>query len=201
MAASYNDPMGALSLNRDHLTGPVRKPADSGVRLVVVDDEAIRVLSERQCAVSERIANAVSGLPRSSYDPSVNAALKTVAARLSDVADVRDALDDVLATMWLAHAQPYVRSALVTYLEGVQRWVLAVVEELMSLANDLIKMSVDWSKVRFRLALAQAEWPTELVSEMRDDLLRLEQSELTDTVDDLVFVLHVLDANLAQRFG
>ncbi len=194
--------MGALQVDEHHVSSEARGPAPSGVCLVFQPQEGvIGNLAEQQCSLSERIGAAWSQLERRSYDPSASAALKTVGERLSDIADVRESLDDVIASLWLADAQPRVRSALVMYLEGVQRWTLAVAEALDSLAVDLLNLSVDWSRLRADLALAKAEWPTELTSELAGDVAWLGDDEISATLDELRFALHLLDENLTQRFG
>lgn len=189
--------MGALKLVGDRA---VRAPADSHIRLLV-RPEAVSRLAEGQRALAEGIRSAAAHLERRTHDPSVHAALQTVAARIADVGDVSESLDDVIASLWMGSAPLKPSSTVVIYLEGVQRWALAVAEELGALASALMEMHADWSTFRFRLGLAKAEWPTELVTELECALTKLDDADLTEGVQDLSFALHVLDANLAQRFG
>jgi hypothetical protein len=180
----------------------VRAPADSGIRLIAVrNEQAIGTLAARQCALADGLASAYVRVDHRPHDPSARAALKTVAARLSDVADVYELLDDVIAALWLTREEPRMRSSLVMYLEGVQRWALALVVELCALATELAAMHTDWARFRFRLALAKAELPTELVTSVGGELASMDDADVTSALADLSFSLHVLDGNLAQRFG
>lgn len=178
-----------------------RPPSDSQIRIVARSDSAIGALADGQRALAEALRTAVAQLDRRTHDPSVHAALKTIAARLDDVRDVYESLDDMIASLWLASEPPRAGSAFVRYLEGTQRWVLAVAEELASLATNLFGMHADWSSFRFRLGLAKAEWPTEIVADVDDALATLDDDDVTEAMHELSFSLHVLDANLAQRFG
>src|SRR5678816_2870523 len=86
---------------------PIRPSADSGIRLVAVrNEEAIGTLAARQCALADCLASAYVQVDRRPHDPSAMAALKTVAARISDVADVYELLDDVIAALWLTREEP-----------------------------------------------------------------------------------------------
>jgi hypothetical protein len=202
--------MGALELLSDDLvqtlvqtqrSTPAPKSDIRAIRPRATPDQAIANLAERQRALSERLASGAALQGAKLYDPSAQAALKTVGARLADLADVHELLDDVIASLWLTSAAPDVRSALVLYLEGAQAWALAATDELSTLATDLVAMRADWTKFRQRIALAKAEWPTELLAEVAQDLARLADPDVTTAIEDLSFSLHVLDANLDQRFG
>lgn len=198
-ARPYNEDMGALSLVTNEPA--MRKPEESGLRFALGGQRAIGTLAERQCELNDAIAAATEQVQRRTHDPSAHAALQTVAARLSDIADVREVLDDVIAALWLTQVPPDARAALVKYLEGVQRWALVASEELSALAVALIEMRADWSSFRRRLALAKAEWPTELLGDVGRDLARLDDVDVASALEELGFALHVLDANLEQRFG
>lgn len=192
--------MGALALVATEKA--FRAPSDSHIRLTAVRPElGIGALADGQRALSEGLLAAAARLERPTYDPSVRAALKIVAARLDDVRDAYESLDDVIASLWLTSDPPRAGSPLVRYFEGTQRFLLAVVEELDALAVQLLDLHADWSKFRFRLGLAKAEWPTELIVDLERELVLIDDEDVTEAAEEMAFALHVLDANLSQRFG
>ncbi|MFO0669860.1 MAG: hypothetical protein U0235_09585 [Polyangiaceae bacterium] len=191
--------MGAVALVA--MESAFRAPSDSQIRVSARSEVGIGNLADGQRALAEARRSAIAALDRRTHDPSVHAALKTIAARLDDIGDVYESLDDVVASLWLTDSPPRAGSALVRYLEGVQRWALAVTEELTELAARLFEMHADWSTFRFRLGLAKAEWPTELVADVERELASVDDDDVSDATQELSFSLHVLDANLAQRFG
>ena len=181
-----------------------RSADESGARVSIIvpppapisAEDALAELAASRDALSGRLAWATADLDRMPHDPSSRAALVTVAARLSDIADVRDALSEVLAAH-LAAGAPRLWATL-RYLEGSLRWALEATDELVTLSYELVEMRADWPGFRTRLALAKAEWPTELEAAVHAEL---ESEELALPFAELSFALGVLASNLELRFG
>lgn len=200
----------------------IRPPAASIVRLrVPASDGATRqllqALGQRQVAFASSLAwthARVAALPR---DPSTRAAAVTLLARLADLGDVRDALNELYcavarrAGIVLSDGKAEderllaVGSPLAMYLEGVYAWLLGSAEALAIVGDELLRMESDWWLLRLRLDDAKANYPEALAPAVRSALWALPdeaaRTDLTWAFDELSFSLRMLEANLAQRFG
>ena len=203
---------GAVPDSSSSSRRPVSEPSadDSGERSSLVDsaivprrppernvDLALRELARTQAALTGHLAWAQAELSELPYDVSARAAAGTVASRLSDLIDVREAIDLVLLELFNAHAAP---SLVCLYVSGVQRWIMESADALSRLALALTGLEADWERFRSDLQDAKAEWPTELEADAELDTMSIEGGA-QEAFAELVFALHVLDANLAQRFG
>jgi hypothetical protein len=160
--------------------------------------EALRLLVASQTALTEHLASAQAELSELPYDPSSRAAANTIAARVSDLLDAREALDAFMAEVWDRES---IAMELARYLGGIQRWIVATAGALSDLAHDLVGAHADWSRFRFDLALAKAEWPTELHDIAFERIQTMESAAAEDAFAEVSFALHVLSVNLDQRFG
>lgn len=206
----------------------VRPPAASIVRLrVPTSDGATRqmlqALGQRQVAFASSLAwthARVAGLPR---DPSTRAAAVSLLARLADLGDVRDALNELYCAvarragivLTSGDAQEGLEegeerlltpgSPLAMYLEGVYAWLLGSADALSIVGDELLRMESDWWILRLRLGEAKANYPEALAPAVRSALWALPdeaaRTDLTWAFDELSFALRVLEANLTLRFG
>lgn len=190
----------------------IRPPAASIVRLrVPVSDPETRALlkdlGERQVALASGLAWAyarISALPR---DPSTRAAGVTLSARIADLGDVRDALNELYCSL-ARHASLIglvAGSPLALYLDGIYRWVLGSLDAMAVLADELLRLEADWATFRARLSEAQSFYPEPLGPAVRALLWSLgdedARTDVTGALDELTFALRMLERNLEQRFG
>ncbi len=144
------------------------------------------------------------------------AALRTIAARLSDLAALRDALANVqLATIDARLQRVAVPdSPLADYLRGVYSWAHAIVRALDHLVGSL-RGQPDWALLRWRIDEAKNFHFDELHEAIRADVVALEImanggsfgpnrppiENLAHAVERLVETAVALEEHLDQRFG
>lgn len=190
----------------------VRPPAASIVRLrvPVADEETrdlLRDLGERQVALTGGLAWTYARLSVLPRDPSTRAAGLTLSARLADLGDVRDALNELYCAIARRPEDGLLTagSALALYLDGVYRWLLGALEALAVVGNELLDLQADWSSFRARLDDATSFYPAALAPAVRSALwaVRTEDArlDLTAAFDELTFALRMFEANLDHRFG
>jgi hypothetical protein len=144
------------------------------------------------------------------------AALRTLAARLADLAALRDAL----ANVQLSTIDPRLQriavpdSPLADYLRGIYSWSHAVVRALDHLVGSL-RGQPDWALLRWRLEEAKNFHFDELHEAIRADLMALRITadggsfganrppveELQYAVERLISTAVALEEHLEERFG
>jgi hypothetical protein len=157
-------------------------------------------LAETIVAVRARLAK----LPR---DPSIHAAGHVLATRASELADVREAMGEVLVLL-LRHPNAIdfdFDAVLTDYLDGMRRWTTRIGEALAFLADELARFDIDWTEARRMLDLVKAERPAASMASVRAHLVMLQdpaaRHELTAAFEEIFFASRILETNLEQRFG
>lgn len=190
----------------------VPAPSPSVVRLrVPVADDATRALlrdfGARQVALTDGLAWTYARLSLLPRDPSTRAAGLTLSARIADIGDVRDALNELYraiarkgATNLIAPGAP-----LSLYLDGVYHWVQGALEALATLGAELLDLQADWASYRMMLDVAKSYYASPLAPAVRTTLWAMTdedaRTDLTAAFDELSFALRLLETNLDQRFG
>lgn len=144
------------------------------------------------------------------------AALRTLAARLADLAALRDALANVQVSTIDPRLQRIAvpDSPLADYLRGIYSWAHAVVRALDHLVGSL-RAQPDWALLRWRLEEAKNFHFDELHEAIRADLTALTVvanggsfganrppvEELQYAVERLIATAVALEEHLDERFG
>ena len=160
------------------------------------------------------LESAIDVLP---YDPSTRAAAQTLAERLEDLAELRDAINAVYLDLFDARVAlvnlSSANGSLGDYLRGLHAWSKAVVRAFEELSTGLRRQNPDWALLRTRLEDAQIFYLEDLERVISSQVVALyhEASELDDPRDPLHdFGAHVdelfasaawLRTALEQRFG
>jgi hypothetical protein len=147
------------------------------------------------------LGDSVEGVP---YDRSAHAAAETLRTRIQELADLRDALNEVyldageppFAPLFMADAP------LVSYLKGVYLWCHDVTGALGDLAASLRVLQPDWFLLRERLERA-AMWyfdglPNEIRVEMEKNAVR---ADFVAKIEEVFFAARFLAHGLEKRFG
>ena len=160
------------------------------------------------------LEEAVLAAPR---DASARAALRTLTARLADLAMVRDALGAVQQ----ASADPRLQrlllpdAPLADYLRGMYSWAHAITRALDELAASLRTLTPDWALLRWRIDEAKNFHFDELFEAIRADLKALaivagagsfgadgpQVGLFVAAVENLFVAATTLEDRLDQRFG
>jgi hypothetical protein len=129
------------------------------------------------------------------FDRSARAALETLHVRFSELAELRDALDDLHA-----EAPLFPEGApLTAFVGGLYQWCEELVDTLGEIVRGLRLISPDWARVRRRLEMA-AEWYFDgLAEEVRQQVQG--DRELSARVESLLCAASVLEKGLARKFG
>ena len=179
-------------------------------------------LCEDQLTMSMNLARLEESVAAAPRDASVQAALRTLEARLADLG----ALRDVLARVQLATVDTRLQrlvvpeSPLADYLRGIYAWAHAVVRALDHLAGSLqqlgnLRAQPDWALLRWRIEEAKNFHFDELHEPIRADLLAFtiiahggsfgaKQPPIQDlqyAVERLISTAVALEAHLDERFG
>lgn len=205
-------PPGSASPDESGPRPSICPPAASIVRLrVPVCDEQtrelLRDLGERQVALTGGLAWTYARLSTLPRDPSTRAAGITLGARLADLGDVRDALNELYCALARRPEDGLLAagSALALYLDGVYCWLLRTLEALAVVGNELLELQAEWGSYRARLDEAKSFYPAALAPAVRSALWAVETEasrlDLTAAFDELSFALRMFEANLDHRFG
>ncbi len=173
-------------------------------------------LCEDQLTMSVNLARLEESVAAAPRDASVNAALRTLEARLADLGALRDALARVqLATVDTRLQRLVVpESPLADYLRGIYAWGHAVVRALDHLASSL-RTHPDWALLRWRIEEAKNFHFDELHEPIRADLLAFAIvahggsfgadhpciGDLQYAVERLISTAVALEEHLDERFG
>ena len=173
-------------------------------------------LCEDQLTMSMNLARLEESVAAAKRDASVQAALRTLEARLADLGALRDALARVqLATVDTRLQRLVVpESPLADYLRGIYAWAHAVVRALDHLTASL-RAQPDWALLRWRIEEAKNFHFDELHEPIRADLLAFtiiahggsfgtRQPPIQDlqyAVERLIWTAVALEAHLDERFG
>jgi hypothetical protein len=212
-------------------------PSSSGrhsvirVRVPVDPDDhetraSMRALSDHHVALAKGIAWAYAQLEQMPRDPATRAASATLAARLADLGDVRDAISDLFAVLGrriterdavssgvypVSNGSADVaslykaRAPLTMHLEVIYSFLFGALEALSDLAEQLTQLEADWVAYRERIADAAAWMTGPTAQTARNTLWTMAdeeaRTEITAAFDELTFALHMLGENLQHRFG
>ena len=209
---------------------PSRSTNDSHVRLRspsaplprATDDafldaqELLDELCEDQLTLSVSLTCLEEAIGEAPRDASARAALRTLGSRLVDLADLREALAQVLQSTVDRRIQRLVvpEAPLADYLRGLYAWAHAVVRALDQLAVSLKTLQPDWALLRWRIEEARNFHFDELFTAIRADIQALstanggssapnvaEVDGLRIAVERLFGVATSLEEKLDQRFG
>lgn len=173
--------------------------------------ELLDELSEDQLTLSMNLACLERATCERPRDPATIAALRTLDARLEDLATMRE----VLATLQQTAAPRSVQKAflpdtpLADYLRGIYAWLLAVVRALEHLVAGLRKMQPDWALYRWRIEEGKNFHFDELAEPIIEELATLfaevgDPDAVTDlavSFDVLFTCARELEVRLDRRFG
>ena len=210
--------------SRQHPDDAPRRAQDSHVRLRVAApcalagnvewleaQDLLDELREDQLTLSMKLASLERATGERPRDPATIAALRTLDARLEDVATLRD----VLAVLEVAAVPRAVQRAflpdapLADYLRGVYAWMFVVVRALEQLVTGLRVMQPDWASYRRSIEEARNFHFDELEDAIIDDLATLfgeggdrdAVTELTASFEVLLACARALEVRLDERFG
>jgi hypothetical protein len=137
------------------------------------------------------------------YDPSARAAADTLRVRMQELADLRDALNDVYleasdarAALLFSPGRP-----LAAYVRGLYVWACAVTASLTTLASSLRLLTPDWHALRCELESASAWNFDGLVPSAREDVASADAPELAERVEELFWAAQLAARGLEKRFG
>jgi hypothetical protein len=175
------------------------------------------------------IAWAYAQLEHMPCDPATRAAATTLAARLADLGDVRDAVSELFAVLGrrlterdkpepsssgvypVSNGRSDIafllkaRAPLTLHLEVTYSFLFGALEALSDLAEELSHLEADWSVYRERIADAAAWMTGPTAAAVRNMLWAMAdedaRTEITAAFDELTFALYMLGENLQHRFG
>jgi hypothetical protein len=151
-------------------------------------------------------------LDRLPHDPSAHAAANSIRARIADIAQLRDALEDVYASS----ANPLFASIfsadghLADFMRGAYVWAGIVLRALERLSLELRELQPDWARLREKIEEGTYFYFRELIELVRADVEALaitmpehkaEIDELDARLEQLFFAAGMLRARLEDRFG
>jgi hypothetical protein len=188
---------------------PVVSYGSSHVRVVAREEipfDAMRVLDaigEAQLQLTLDIFCLESAANVATYDPSARAASDTLRARIQELCDLRDALNEVYleantgrASQLFMPGRPFA-----AYVRGLHVWSCAVVASLTKVAGGLRALTPDWHEFRKELESASAWFFDGLVADVREDLLRSDVPELGERAEELFWAAQLAQRGLEKRFG
>ena len=179
-------------------------------------------LCEDQLTLSIDLAQLEESVAVAPRDPSARAALRTIDARVADLAALRDRLASVhLATVDTRLQRLLVpESPLADYLRGIYAWSHAVVQALDHLVSSLhrqadLRAHPDWARLRWRIEEAKNLHFDELHEAIRADILAFTIlshggsfgaapppiEELQYAVERLIATAVAVEDHLDERFG
>lgn len=178
--------------------------------------ELLDELCEDQLTMSVNLARLDESVTAAPRDEAVRVALRTLEARVADLAALRDAL----ANVQVASIDPRLQqiflpdSPLAEYLRGIYAWTHAVIRALDDLAGSM-RAQPDWALLRWRLDEAKNLHFDELHEPIRADVLALTfvanggsfgaerppVEELQYAVERLIATAGALEVHLDERFG
>jgi len=211
-------PKAKLSANDSHIR--LRAQSAPLPRATEIDhldaQDLLDELCEDQLTLSMNLTCLEELVAAAPQDAAARAALRTLAARLADLAALRDAL----ANVQLSTVDPRLQRIVVTdspladYLRGIYSWAHAALRALEHLAGSL-RGQPDWALLRWRLEEAKNFHFDELHGAIRDDLTALTVvanggafgvnrppvEELHYAVERLISTAVALEEHLDERFG
>lgn len=154
------------------------------------------------------LTDAVREIP---HDRSARAAADTLRARIQELHDVHDALNEIYCDAGhVAGLMPLFASdaPLSSYLSGIYLWCDDVIAALGALAAELRSLQPEWATLRRRLADASTWYFDGLPGEIRAALTRLEvvgpieaRARFEDDLEELFWSASWLHQGLAKKFG
>lgn len=187
---------------RPQLTSHVR--ARARVEIPFDAMQVLDALGEALLQLTLDIFCLESAAATTAYDPSARAAADTLRARIQEIADLRDAINEVVleasasaraATMF-SPGRP-----LSAYARGILVWATSVVASLATLAAGLRTLTPEWSQLREELASAR-HWNFDgLIGPAREDLAESGATELAARCEELFWAASMAARGLEKRFG
>lgn len=168
--------------------------------------DAMRVLDamgEAQLELTLDILCLESAASVVAYDPSARAAADTLRTRIHELADLRDALNEVYleggsarASLCFTPGRP-----LAAYTRGLYVWAGSVVRSLTTLAGQLRTLTPDWHALRQELASASAWYFDGLLPDAREDAAASGAPELAAKCEELFWAASLAFKGLEKPFG
>ena len=161
------------------------------------------VMGEQQLNLTVNLLcleNAVDCVP---YDRSARAAADTLRARITELCDLRDALNDVYlegndATAGRLFAAD---APLIEYVKGIYLWCGEITAALTALASGLRSLTPDWLELRARIDRASHWYFDGLADDVRRDAHGLDAPDLADKIEELLWAASYAHEGLDRKFG
>jgi hypothetical protein len=184
----------------------VRLRAPSGIPAATIEFlDAQAVLDEfveEQLAFTMSLACLERAMESTPDDAATRTARRTLAGRVGDLLELRDALGELQHVSVEPRVQRlFVEDApLSDYVRGLYAWVHAVVRALGHLAQGLSTRAVDWALYRWRIEEGKNFHFDELWEPIRADARSLGDEALDDALAGIFVAASILEQRLDHRF-